>query len=63
MGGSLYKKAVIVRYNWKGKETDDTVRRSIIRSIVCQERKLDRRSRSEHLDLQLSLERLRLRSH
>ena len=63
MGGSLYMTAVIVRYNWKGRENDDTVRRSIIRSIVRQERKLDRRPRSEHLDLQLSPERLRLRSH
>ena len=58
MGGSLYIKAVIVCYNWKGWGDNDTVRRSIIRSIVCQERKLDRRPRSEHLDLWLSPERL-----
>ena len=63
MGGSLYMTAVIVRYNWKGRENDDTVRRSIIRSIVRQERKLDRRPRSEHLDLRLSPERLWLQSH
>ena len=44
-------------------ENNDTIRRSIIRSIVHQERKLDRRSRSECLDLQLSPERLLLRSH
>ena len=46
--------------NGKVRENDDTVKRSIIRSIVRQERKLGRRSLPESLDLQLSLERLRL---
>ena len=33
---------------------NDTIRRSIIRSIVCQKRKLHLGSRSGHLDLWLS---------
>ena len=35
-------------------ENDDTIRRSIIRSIVCQKEKLHLRSRSGCLDLWLS---------
>ena len=59
----MYEKgAVIVSYNWNSWGNDDTIRRSIIRSIVHQERKLDRRSRSKCLDLWLSPEMLRLRS-
>ena len=41
---------------------DDTIKRSIIRSIVRQEGKLNQRFRSECLDLWLSLERLSLQS-
>ena len=41
----------------RGKENDDTIKRSIIGSIVRLRRKLDQRSRSECLDLRLCLER------
>ena len=44
----------------EGSGNDDTVKRSIIRSIVRRERKSDRESSSECLDLQLSPERLML---
>ena len=54
----LKRKYHFLAMNGKVVENDDTIKRSIIRSIVRQGRKLGQRSISECLDLRLSLERL-----
>ena len=53
-----WKGSITTRLVMEGSGNDDTIKRSIIRSIVRRERKSDRRSSSECLDLRLSSERL-----